>query len=571
MRLISIFASGLLAVLLVACGSGGGSPGSVSNSTIGTSSPTTSTTITINPNTSVATFAVSLEKSSIANNGIDQSKITVTALDSANNIVPGVTVKVSTDNNSIFIPPTSPLTDSSGGYTGVIKSAAEDKSDRVVNAIVTVNGLRKTVGLQIKGSQLVVTVVPAVALPGSTVTLTAIAKDSGGSPISGVSVDVSGALATNLTTDSNGIASTIFAVPSAPGTYNVNASGSGVQAVSSLVVTSGSGGGGIPAAVIPAGVSPSFAINPTVLAPNSVGSSANQSNFRFLILDPSNSPIPNVRVRFEPFGAGLGYDGVITSGANSVPTNASGIATSAYISGTQSSPTNGVTFRACYKATDFTGPNDCPQFVFSNMTVAGSAVAISIGDDNALQKEVGTYIQRFAVSVVDSAGRAVPGAPVAYSVDITHYGKGQYSQDITLSTSTPQIGFAIPDLSTPPLIFGRRVSCPNEDANRNGSIDPSEDINGNNVLDPKPSDVVIAPDVAGVTTTDSSGIIRLKVTWLQKVATWVVYRVKVTTNVGGSQSVAESSFPTYFVVGDDANAAPFKVPPYGIGACNQAN
>jgi Bacterial Ig-like domain (group 1) len=569
MRFVKVFLVGSLLAMLAACGGGGGSAGAVPG-TVAAGTTTAVITGTTTAVVSVATFSVALEKTSIANNGVDQSKLTVTALDADNNVVPGATVKVSTDNNSIFAPPTSTATDASGSYVGVVKSGA-DKSDRIINATVTVNGISKTVGLQVKGSQLAVTLVPAVAAPGSTVTLTATAKDANGNGINGVSVGISGAVSTSITTDINGVATVIFTVPSSVGTYNVNASGSGVKAVSSLVVTTG-GGGGIPAAVIPAGVVPSFAISPTVLAPNTVGSSANQSNFRFVILDPNNIPIPNVRVRFQKNGLGRGYDGQITSGNNTVPTNASGIATAAYIAGLESSPTDGVSFKACYSAVDFTSATDCPQSVVANMTVAGGAVAISIGANNKLEPAgVGTYSQKFAVTIVDSAGRAVVGAPVAYSVDITHFGKGSYNQTSTLSISANDIGFAAPDLSTTPAAYGFRVSCPNEDTNRNASLDPSEDINNNGVLEPRASDVSIAPATPGVTTTDANGVLLLTVTWLQSVATWEVFRIKVTTNVSGSQSVAASSFPTLFIVGDDAvgTFAAFKIPPYGTGACNQ--
>jgi Bacterial Ig-like domain (group 1) len=569
MRVLKILLLISLAALFSACSGGGGSAGAVPG-TVASGTTTGVVTGTTTAVASVVTFSVALEKASIANNGVDQSKLTVTALDTDNNVVSGATVKVSTDNNSIFVPPTSTVTDASGSYVGVVKSGA-DKSDRIINATVTVNGISKTVGLQVKGSQLAVTVVPAVAAPGSTVTLTATAKDSYGNGISGVSVGITGAVSTNITTDLNGVATVIFTVPSSVGTYNVNASGSGVKAVSSLVVTTG-GGGGIPAAVIPAGVVPSFAISPTVLAPNTVGSTANQSNFRFVILDPNNIPIPNVRVRFQKNGLGLGYDGQITSGSNTVPTNASGIATAAYIAGIESSPTDGVSFKACYSAVDFTSATDCPQSVVANMTVAGGAVAISIGANNKLEAAgVGTYSQKFAVTIVDSAGRAVVGAPVAYSVDITHFGKGLYSQTPTLSISANDIGFATPDLSTTPAAYGFRVSCPNEDINRNASIDPSEDISNNGVLEPRASDVSIAPAAPGVTTTDANGVLLLTVTWLQSVATWEIFRIKVTTNVSGSQSVAASSFPTLFITGDDAPGtfAAFKIPPYGTGACNQ--
>jgi hypothetical protein len=557
---------------LAACTGGGGSAGAAITSGATGTTPTpvatslpTGTATTAN----VADFTVKLDKTSITNNGADQSKLTVIAFDTSSNIVKDAQVKVSTDNNSIYVPPDSTLTDAKGSYVGFIQSAA-DKSNRVIKATVTINGVSKSVGLQVTGSQLDVSVVPASAVPGGTVALIVNARDINGNGVAGVNIGITGAVSTSLSTDINGGVRTIINVPFTPGTYNINAFGLGVQAGSSLVVTS-SGGGGIPDAVIPAGALPSFSISPTVLAPNTSGSSANQSNFKFVLLDSNNVPIPNVRVRFQKNGTGLGYDGVISTAGSAVLTNASGVAASAYIAGIESSPTNGVSFKACYSATDFSSATDCPNEVVANMTVAGSPVSISIGADSQLAKGVGTYSQKFAVTIVDAAGRAVVNAPVAYSVDITHFGKGIYIQTPTLSISSSAIGNAFPDLSTPPGPL--RVTCPNEDTNRNASRDASEDINNNGKLEPKPSDVNIAPATPGVTTTDAKGVVLFDVTWLQSVATWEVFRIKVTTNVTGSQSVAESSFFTTFVIGDDAPGvfAAFKTPPYGSGACNSPN
>ena len=65
------------------------------------------------------------------------------------------------------------------------------------------------------------------------------------------------------------------------------------------------------------------------------------------------------------------------------------------------------------------------KYVTVNLTTVGQALAVSVGDDNLLAKGTGgTYIKKFVVTVADSAGRAVVNAPVAISVDLTHYGKG---------------------------------------------------------------------------------------------------------------------------------------------------
>ncbi len=149
---------------------------------------------------------------------------------------------------------------------------------------------------------------------------------------------------------------------------------------------------------------------------------------RFLFLDSSNRPIPNVRVRFDDATSGLPKVGAsISSGTTTLFTDASGTVSAQYISGQNPSPTNGVTVNACYSATDFASTTDCPAKVSATLTVAGQALAISIGDDNLLQKGTGTYIKRFAVTVADSAGRAVANAPVDISVDLTHFGKGLFA------------------------------------------------------------------------------------------------------------------------------------------------
>lgn len=571
---MQMFLVAALTLVLTACGGGGGSPGGVSGAAVSTNSVTnvvTAVPVVPDDNTAlVSNFTVVLQKPAIANNGVELGVITVTALDIANNIVKKATVTVSTNNNSIFTPNNANgLTDDRGTYSGSI-GIGQDKSDRVINARVTINGISRTVGLQVQGSQVAVNVVPAVAAPGSTVTLTVDAKDANGTPIPNAAIAISGVVTTNLTTNVNGVAKAIFAVPSTAGTYNVNAVGSGVQALSRVIV---GGGVSVPAAILPEGVVPSFAIGPAVISPNTVGSAANQANFRFLLLDSANQPIPNVRVRFVKNGTGLGYDGTISTGTNTVLTNASGIAVSSYIAGLETSPTNGVLFRACYKATDFTNAEDCPFSADANLTVAGSPVAISIGDDLTLEKGIATYAQRFAVTVVDAAGRAVAGAPVSFSLDITHYLKGAYAQAEYYSLSPADIGLAGPDFTTLPIDFGARVFCPNEDFNRSKNLDASEDINNNDVLDPKSSDILISSNTPGVNTTDANGVIVLKVTWLQKVATWEVFRIKVTTNVSGSESVAAASFLTRHVLGDGAGelGAPFKTPPYGFGACRDNN
>ncbi len=568
----------LLAATLVACGGGGGSAGTTSGGG-GTTTPTTTTTVAT-PDSKVADFILYLDKSTIANGGSDKAQVTVIAIDASNNVVPGVTVKIKGDAGTV-VTPAATVTDAAGMLVASVALGA-DKSNRQVGVDVTVNGITKSTAFAVIGTVLTVNPTPAVATPGQAVTLALTLRDSSGVTIPSSKItfsgDISAISGSFVVTTTGGAPAFVFTAPTTDGIYNITASGGGVSTLAQLRVSAGGGGSAVPAAIIPAGVTPSLAISPAVLTNNSVGSTANQSTLRALFLDASNVPIPNVRVRFsiDSIG-GASSDSSIGTGVNTVYTSSSGTAFSTFIAGQNTSPTNGVLIKACYSAVDFTSSTDCPAFVTASMTVASQALGISIGEDVTLAKDVGIYKQQLAITVVDSAGRAVADAPVDISVDITHFGKGGFNQTITYSLSSSAINQAIPDLSTTPTAFGYRVFCPNEDTNRNGNVDLSENINqsvdtdGNATLEPRRGDISIAYSTPGVNKTDATGRLLVTVTYLQTVATWEVYRVRASTTVGGSQGTADRAFLTKFVEGDDASGgAPFQTPPYGVGACNQA-
>jgi len=286
-------------------------------------------------------------------------------------------------------------------------------------------------------------------------------------------------------------------------------------------------------------------------------------------------------VRFVDTTTGLPAVGAsISSGTNLLYTDASGSATTQYIAGQNSSPTNGVTIKACYSANDFP-VTECPASISASLTVAGQALAVSIGDDNLLQKGLGTYIKRFAVTVADSAGRAVPNAPVDISVDLTHFGKGSFDygyvkddESIEFLAAVP-LDFlaAYPSATMVPSELAGRVWCANEDHNRNGSVDPGEnlnnstDSNGQATLEPRKADLIVSYDDPSVTSTNASGILVIKVEYSQRFATWLAYKVRVTASVAGSQGMAERLFVTSFVQGDLSTGS-FNEPPYGFNSCS---
>jgi hypothetical protein len=535
----------------------------------------------VDPATSkVANFVLLLDRSTLSNSGTATAKLTVVAVDANNNVAPGATVNVATDANTVFTPAAA-VTDAQGQYTGQIGIGA-DKSDRQVIVTVTVNGIVKQTSLQIAGSKIEITSTPTLLAPSGSSSVTGRLTDAAAQPIVNTRVtfggDIAAVAGSQAFTDINGRATINFTAPAAPGNYIVLASANGVTSQLSVQVGSSAE---IPTAVIPVGAQPGLSVTPSVLAPNIVGSTINQGQLRFLFLNAANQPIPNVRVKFAITSTGLGsFDSSISTGTSTVHTNASGIAAAAFVPGSTGSPTDGVVVRACYRATDFDPGTTCDSSIPGvnvRLTIAAQALAVSIGDDNKMQAGPGgTYIKQLVVTVADAAGRAVADAGVDISLDITHFGKGLFSQAVTFPLNVGAANTYVPDKVTAPSTFGARVSCVNEDTNRNGFVDGGENINGSvdsfgqPTLEPRRSDIILSYVDPAVRKTNASGILLIQVEHSQRFGTWLSYRVRATTSVSGSQGSAERAFVTA-ILEDDFENGSFHTPPYGTGACNNAN
>jgi len=555
----------LLASALVACGGGGGSAGTTSTGG-GSGSGSGSTT-----SPTVASFIYQLSKNTLNTSGTDASVLTVTALDSKNNPVSGASVTVSVDTG--VYTPSSSTTDSSGQAGGSITIGA-NKTRRNITATITVGSQTTTAVVAVAGSTITLSPVPTTPSPGAPVRVDIKVADSTGAGVAGVPVQLGGTLGMTgtVTTDATGSATAnLGAAPAAAGSYTIDATALGVTTTRSVQVVSTSGGG-IPDATGPIS-SASLAIVPNTIAPNASGSTTNKASLKAKFLNGSNQAVQNVRVRFEIVQPGLGSGEQLSSGTATVFSDVNGEAISDYIAGTRSSPTNGVTIRACYALTDAGIANGgCPSSVTQTLTVASQPLSITLGDNNTLAKGNGglTYIKQFDVAVADSAGNAVSGAVISASVDITHYGKGKFeygSYQVTGTQAPDSSTTGISTSATPTALAGR-VWCPNEDLNRNGFMDTGEDINNNGKIDPRKADVILS-FVSG-NTTGSGGRMTIQVEYPQNVATWLSYTVRVTTNVAGSEGTTAKSYLTTFLEGDLDNGS-FRTAPYGENKCIDSN
>ncbi|MDR0225252.1 MAG: hypothetical protein LBI66_02435 [Burkholderiaceae bacterium] len=531
----SVLMAAMVAAVLTACGGGGGNAGSNPNG--GTTQPT------------VSSVEFLLDKSVITNSGSDSANLTVTALAANRNPVANSTVAVTVDSG-IYTPVTT-VTDASGRVTGKIEIGG-NRANREIRFNLKAGDQTGAGVVTVTGSQIILTSVPAMPLPGQPVQVTAKVSDSNGAGIAGVPVALSGSvLSSALTsqTDTAGIARfSSFNAPATPQVYTLQAKASGVTLENQVTVSGGTSQ--VPDAV---GVvsAASLSIVPNTVKPNLDGGTTNVAQLRALFLDKDNRAIPNMRVRFEIVAPGLGAGESISTGNQTVISNASGIAVAQYIPGVRTSgPTDGINIKMCFARSDAelaSYATNCPasNSRTGSLTVASEPVSITIGDNNELEKGANnlTYIKKFDVAVANSSGEAVSGAKVSASVDILRYGFGSF--DNTKLAHAVGSG-----------------TCLNEDINRNGSLDIGEDANKDGRLTPPKADIVVSY-TEGVSTTGANGRMAVQVEYPQNVATWLTYKLIVTSSVAGSEGRAERVFTTGFVEGDEKNGS-FLISPYGL-------
>ncbi|WP_218242411.1 Ig-like domain-containing protein [Comamonas fluminis] len=528
-----------IAVMVVACGGGGGSGGTpVGGGSTGGSTGGGSTSTA-----DAASVEVSLDKTVITNSGSDAATLTVLALDSNRNPVANVPVSVTLDSG--VFKPDAKVTDDSGQVTGKIEIGA-NKSNRDIKYQLKAGTQSASGSVSVTGSQIVLNMVPSPPVPGQDVEATVKVSDVSGTGIAGTEVNLSGSMLSSapssVKTNTAGIATWTFKAPVTAQMYTLQIKASGV-AKSEQVMVTGGGSFVVPDAV---GVvsAASLAITPNTVKPNKDGGKTNTADLRALFVDKDNRAIPNMRVRFEIVKPGLGDGEAISSGDQTVLTNASGIALAQYIPGKRVSPTNGVTIRMCYGLTDASvANNQCSAPVLSTLTVAEDPVSITIGDNNELEKGANnlTYIKKFDVAVVDAAGVAVSGSETSVSVDLLQYGYGAFNAAKTAH-----------DLGS--------GYCLNEDTNRNGNLDVGEDLNKDGKLTPPKADIAVS--YLSGSKTGANGRLAIQVEYPQNVATWLAYKLTVSSNVSGSEGRAERVFWTEFVEGDEKDGS-FLQSPYG--------
>jgi hypothetical protein len=351
------------------------------------------------------------------------------------------------------------------------------------------------------------------------------------SPLAGVTVDWSTTRGTlsvaRATTDPAGMArTTVVSTTSGPATVTAGIP-DGTQVSGTLEFLAGA-----PAQVL-------LQASPASVVPNLEGSRASLATLRASVSDHLGNPVSGAQVRFSA-------DPDPSQGTVDPPvgvTNTGGIAASQFFPGIQSTAPGGVQLQAATSGGAVVGR--------AELTVNGRALFLSVVTGNEIRNaNENIYSKSFTVYVVDSAGNPVANQPVTLSVDPTHYGKGR------LAWSGKS--WSVADGAS---------SCPNEDKNRDGLLDPGEDANGDGRLTPQGPASIQPRQV----TTDSSGRAGFTLEYGEDRVPWVLVRIIARATVVGTESSGIALFELSGAASDfnsEQTPPAGVISPYGVGGCS---
>ncbi len=540
------------------------------------------------PTVTPATVTLQAITTNIPSDGSFPTTVTAFVRDSSNRFISGVPVTFTSTSGGISV--TRGTTDVTGTATADLTSAG-DPTNRTITVTATAATISTNITVDVTGTVLNVTGPSALVL-GQTSTYAISLLDSGGKGIGGRTVTVTSARGNtlsgnSLTTDVNGRANVSVTITrpgsetltiaslgltrtitiavnadsfqvTAPatdgleiplgtpqnltvtwlssgapvvgstvnfsttrGTFNgaVNATASGVTNASGQVTVTvqatNAGGGVITASSGTATTSRAVEFVALTAAAIEVQpgtfalAPAENTTITATVRDSANNLVKNKLVNFSLQDT---TGGTLSSGA--ATTDSQGRAQVVYTASSSISGNNGVTITASVQE----GVTTISKSV--QLTVARRAVFISLGTGNTIEEpNSATYKRVYTVIVTDSNGNAVPGVAVTLSMLSLTYNKGFRTATATGWTTTVT------------------ATCTDEDANRNGVLDPGEDFNGNGRL--------TVGNIAAVTrtvTTGSDGSATVDVIYPQEWAYYLRARLEAKTTVQGTEFARSADF-----------------------------
>jgi hypothetical protein len=621
-KILNLLMVALVALVLVACGSGGGcdagsSPLTGASACSGDSGGSTDTTAE-----SIDVLAASPDVGS-ASSGIVVSAIVKGA---GNVALPDTAITFATDTGTLTNASTT--TDSSGVAT-VTLSAGANKSNRTITVTATSGTASGNVQVQVTGTTLSIAGETTVSL-GSTATMSVTATDSSGTAIPGLAVTAASSLgnglsATTLTTNSAGAASVVYTASNA-GSDTLTFTGAGVTSTVGVIVsgedfvfttpeanTSIEVGtsetitvryrsGGVPQA----GRTVNFAATAGTVTPTSAVTDANglasasvsstsaspatlQATLTGAVTAQATLPVEFVAVTPASLVLQVTPSAIGPNTGTSTTQQATLVAT---VTDANSNPVKDVTVNF-NRLADPSGGNLSQASAVTNSSgqasvqyIAGAQTTASNGVK--LRATVAT-----ATSVVGDAALTVNQSALFIALGtgnvITNLDPQTYQKDWVVYV-TDSNGVAVPNVSLTikalPVSYGKGVltfngtvwsrspsgltECANEDENFNGTLDADEDANSSDTLEPG-NVISVSP---GTVTTDSDGRATISLIYAESYAPWVTITLRAEAVVSGTESSKESTFT---VPGLAADFSAEDVPPagatspFGVNSCAVAN
>lgn len=592
----------LTAVLLSACGGGG------DNTIVGAGGG-------IGPVIDIGSLTLITSQPQILSDGSDSATLTAIVRDANNNTVTGVPVVFSASSGSLAV--SNPATTDAGGAVTAELSTPSNFQNRAITVTATADNFTDSVDVDVSGTTLLINGPTSLPL-GDFGNYNVVIADAGGNGISGQSVDITSSnnnavSATPLTTDVTGQASftltanssgadaltaaglglstnlTVnvssdqfaFTAPAAnteiplntPQTFTVQwlvngapvADGSQISfsstrgtvsaptatttgGLASITVTATNAGPAVVTATNSAGTSTQIIAEFVATTPAEIELQASpftvgpqeQSALTAIVRDAAGNLVKNQTVTFTLTD--------VTGGSLSVAqgvTNSQGRVQSFYTSSTQTSAAGGVVVSAGVQGTALADT--------VNLTVAERELFISIGTGNSIEEpNAAQYRVEYVVQVTDAQGSGVSGVTVQLSILSENYRKGFRVWNgvnwVTTITAT----------------------CPDEDVNNNGILDPGEDLNSSTLLEAGNIAAVSVQGVGGGTlTTDANGFGFVDIFYPQEFAYYIESLLTATASVAGTEFAEPTTFVLTGSAADFTNenvAPPGVTSPFGVSA-----
>jgi len=274
-----------------------------------------------------------------------------------------------------------------------------------------------------------------------------------------------------------------------------------------------------------------------------------------LLKDSDGNPVAGQTVFFSaPLGGGV-------PSPTSAVTNDSGIASTTFRADSSISAKDAVQVKA-----SVTTPSGQIEGL-ATLTVAGRAVNVAIGTDNAivLIENPPRYRKVWGVQVSDPSSGPVKNQLVTISLRGVKFKKGNYTVEFVPSAPGSVVG-------TNQWVQSSPSECDAEDANNNNFVEQGEvgDLDKDGVLEPNGAAIVRSPTATGglsaTVTTDDSGAAEFWIEYLRDYGSWAKVELNATATVTGQQGTAARSFylpvPSSEILDEDVSPA-FQLSPFG--------